>query len=179
MKDKKEREFFRIHVPGLIVRYNLLPRTEGRYFLPRRRRPGKPVVPEDSELQPEFELLIERLDRLETKIDYILHWLSKGSKEKMFEFEAEVANIGGGGLSFFSPVPLEEDTFLELCILSIVGDMPPILAIGKVCWQKASKDRSGKPSYNVGISFEDIYDEDHEVIMRMIFQAEIQQKRRG
>ncbi|SFM42849.1 PilZ domain-containing protein [Thermodesulforhabdus norvegica] len=178
MKGEKEREFFRIHIPGLIVKYNILPKTEGRYFLPRRHHHSKPLLPEDSELQSELEILFERLDRLETKIDYLLHWLGRGTGEKIFQFESEVTNIGGGGISFISPVPLEVNTFLELCILSIVGDMPPILAIGKVCWQKMSSDRSKEASYSIGVCFEDIYAEDQQTLMRMIFQAEIQQRKR-
>lgn len=178
--DEQERAFFRIHIPGLIVRYNILPECGKKFFLPRKCQQFIPSLPDGSDLQPVVRIVLEKLDRMEEKIDRLLLWLGGGREgDKVFQFESNIEDIGGGGLSFYTDVPLKKNTCLELCIVSCVGDMPPILAIGRVRWQKPETQSGSKTLlYNVGVAFEDMYDEDQKMLMRMIFQAERKQRRK-
>ncbi|HDL89537.1 MAG TPA: PilZ domain-containing protein [Thermodesulforhabdus norvegica] len=169
------RDYLRIHIPYLHVHYNILP-EDVTPVLPKRHKTGKLTADEEANLEPIYRVLLEKLENLETKVDYLLKWLGKAREDKPFDEKAEVINIGGGGLSFRTSRKIEEGTFIELCISSEVGEMVPIFAIGRVCWVEKNPENADRP-WTVGICFEDILEDDRQIIMRMIFDAERKQKR--
>ncbi len=163
MGSEDKRSYLRINIPHLKVRYNVLSKDKSA-VLPRRRAVYQLSPDEEADIDPVFKVILDKLENLEIKVDYLLKWLGREKGEKPFQHEADVIDIGGGGLSFKADEKLEEETMLELCITSEVGDTAPIFAIGRVCWTKDDN--------MVGICFEDIYEEDRQAIMRMIFHAE-------
>ncbi len=171
-----KRNYLRIHIPHLKVKYNILPDNQ-KAFLPRKKTAYQLSHDEEAELDPIFRVLLDKLESLELKVDYLLKWLGKDGRDKPFEHEAEIIDISGGGLSFHSEQPLKENTMLELCIMSDIGEMSPIFAIGRVCWSKAESNKDITKNI-VGICFEDMYEEDRQTIMRMIFHAERKLKKK-
>ncbi len=184
----ERREYLRIRVPGLIARYNVLDTDDALLFLPRRQQTYT-VSPEgEEELEPVFQLILEKLERLELKIDHLLQWVGRGEDRKAFQYTHPVVDISGGGISLWSDAPLEVGKLLEICILSEIGEMPPLFVIGRVCWIK--EEETGAPTLSshlllhpplvegarqqrfVGVEFEDIYEEDRQTIVRMVFHAE-------
>ncbi len=161
--NEDKRNYLRINIPHLKVKYNVLSKDKNA-VLPRKRACYQLSPEDEADIEPVFKVILDKLESLEIKVDYLLKWLGKKEGEKPFQYEADVVDISGGGLSCKAGEKLEEDTMLELCITSEVGDTAPIFAIGRVCWTKDDN--------LVGICFEDIYEEDRQVIMRMIFHAE-------
>jgi len=164
-------------VPGLRARYNVL-ETEALTTVPRlpRLKEAYTILPNgDEELEPIFQIMLEKLERIEMKLDYILRMMSRGVEQKLFQHDSIVIDISGGGLSFAHPENISTGNYLELCIYSTIGDMSPIFAVGKVC-RVEFKDK--EKCYLLGVEFSDIYEEDRQIIIRMVFDAERKLRRR-
>ncbi len=172
MVDDK-RQYLRIHIPGLIVKYNIIDTDENTLWLPRRHQIYT-MIPEGIEdLEPVFQVILDRLERIENKIDHLLQWVGRGFDHKIFQYEDPIVDISGGGISINTKTDLEVGMLLELCIMSKIGDLSPIFAIGRVC--RVVKEKNNNV---VGIEFEDIYEEDRQAIVRMVFHAERKLRRK-
>ncbi|MEJ5300859.1 MAG: PilZ domain-containing protein [Thermodesulforhabdaceae bacterium] len=172
----EKRSYLRMPIPGLKVKYNIVG-TEG-ILIPRLPRPrdAYTMLPENIEnIEPIFQLMFERLERIEMKLDYLLRMMSRGGQEKIFKYDSAVIDISGGGLSFTHCQGLSVGDVLELCIYSTAGEITPIFAVGKVCRVEYKDD--GKYCL-VGVEFSDIYEEDRQLIIRMIFDTERKSRRR-
>jgi len=177
MSSDEKRSYLRMVVPGLKVRYNVF-EAEAVIGMPRlpRLKEAYAILPNgDEDLEPIFQLMLERLERIEMKIDYLLRMMSRGVEEKLFQHESIVVDISGGGLSFTHRESISTGKYLELCIYSDVGDMSPIFAVGKVC-RVEFKDK--EKCYLLGVEFSDIYEEDRQTIIRMVFDIERKLRRR-
>lgn len=89
-------------------------------------------------------------------------------------------NLSGNGICFLSPKQYEPNTLLDLKIdlrgwqqhlrnISAIVDTAtltkPLTAIGEVIWSKELPDGGG---YEVGVSFKDIYEDDHHAFLKYI-----------
>jgi len=177
MNSDEKRSYLRMAVPGLKVRYNVF-ETEIFNAVPRLPRPKEAytLLPNGGEtLEPVFQLMLERLERIEMKLDYILRMMGRGVEERLFQYESMVQDISGGGLSFTHHESISTGKYLELCVYSAVGDMSPIFAVGKVC---RVEFKEKEKCYLLGVEFSDIYEEDRQTIIRMVFDVERKLRRR-
>ncbi len=88
-------------------------------------------------------------------------------------------DIGGGGICFFFPERVAEETTLSLKIdlkgwashkkphsrVMDIAAEEPLTAIGKVAWCRRSQNDNG---FDVGIEFVDIYEDDYKALLKYL-----------
>lgn len=175
---KEEREFLRVKVSGIKAYFNFLEEKEScSLFLSFAKR--KTVSPREGlgETSPFEESLLSSVQRLESKIDFLIRQLDRERYGVPYEFRADVIDIGGGGVNLLSPVPCTAESFLDICLFAECGNSPSIYTIGQVQWVREETGEGGSIQYRVGVEFVEIEEDDREALFRAIFDLDRRQKR--
>ena len=174
-----EREYLRVEVSGLKAYFNFLEENDSRsLFLHFTERKKVPYGEMEGEDDPFREFVISSLQRLEAKLDFLIRYLQREQFGKPYQFQADVFNIGGGGLNLRSTVSCPVGTLLDLCVFAEYGNLFSFNAIGKVQWVEQQVNKNGKTEHNLGVEFMEISEEDREALFRTIFDLDRKQKRR-
>jgi hypothetical protein len=176
---KVEREYLRIEVNGLKSYFNLLREQDSRslflHFPEKRTIPAADMEGNDVSYK---EFVLSSLQRLENKIDFLIRQLHREQFGKPYEFQADVSDIGGGGLNLSSKVSFPVGTLLDLCVFAEYGNSFSIYAIGKVQRVEKRPSKAEEVNYSIGVQFVEINEEDREALLRTIFKLDRKQKRR-
>ena len=174
-----EREYLRVEVSGLKAYFNFIKEKDSRsLFLQFAERKMVPSVEIEGEADPFREFVISSLQRLETKIDFLIRHLQREQFGQPYQFQADVFNIGGGGLNLSTTVLCSVGTLLDLCVFAEYGNAFSVYAIGKVQWVDKQRTETEEIKYNVGVEFVEINEDDREALFRTIFDLDRKQKRR-
>lgn len=173
------REFLRVEVPELRVHYNEIPENSSiPHFLGFVGKGEMSSGLEPEGCDPVQEMMLRMVRRVEFKLDRILGHLERDGYRPSYEFQGQVVDISGGGLSFATVNDHAVGAVLELCIFPQFGDPRPLFAIGKICWIEPSSSDVYPAASLVGVKFVEIEEEAREAIIRLVFQMERKRKQR-
>ena len=176
------REWLRMHIPRLRVHFGVIPRDASPLEVPGRIRrappPEAPPPPGDGEAAFRRAVL-EGLRRIEARVERLCGLMERDRDALTPRHHGEVVNIGGGGLAFLSPVPVQRGDLLDLAILSPWGDPRPVFAVGEVRWVREEPRGGGGEAFVVGAAFTDIAEEDRDAILRTVFDLDGLRAQRG
>ncbi len=169
----EERSYLRVQVAGLKVFFNCIEQGENNsLYVNFAERPSPFASDSLEERNPFQDFVAARLQRIETKLDFLIRQLQKQSYGKPYDFEATVRDISGGGFSMSTSVTCGIGTLLDLCLFPEHGNLPSFYALGKAQWIDKQEDQ-----LLVGVEFVAISEEDREMLLRTIFQLDRRQKR--
>jgi hypothetical protein len=173
----EKRDYLRVAVSGLKTYFNLLAEKESSslYFnFARSSTPAGEATDQANQLQ---QFILSTLQRLESKIDYIIRDLQRNAFGKPYKFQADVANLGGGGLNLITDAPCSIGVLMDLCIVPEFGNAPSLYAIGRVQWMEQLEHETDTGRCKVGVEFVEINEEDREALFRTVFDLDRKQKR--
>lgn len=169
----EERSYLRVRVTGLKVFFNCIEQGKNNSLYVNFAETPSPFASDSLEERSPFQdFVTARLQRIETKLDFLIRQLQKERYGKPYDFEATVLDISGGGFSMSTSVTCGIGTLLDLCLFPEHGSLPSLYALGKA----RSIDKQGD-RHLVGVQFVAISEEDREMLLRTIFQLERRQKR--
>jgi len=166
-------------VSGLKAWFNFLEEQDSRslflHFAEKRVVPASEIEGDESSFK---DFVISSLQRLENRIDFLIRHLQRAQFGKPYEFQSDVLDIGGGGLSLSSTARCPTGALLDLCVVAEYGNSFSLYAIGKVQRVDEQVTETGEVRYDVGVQFIEINEEDRESLLRTIFDLDRKQKRR-
>ncbi len=182
-KRMAEREYLRIKINGLGIYYNILPDQESApVMVGLGERESFSATSSDSirlsiDEENAFQKLVLRyLDRLEAKLDELLHTAARDRIGKSYQFSGDVVDIGGGGISFKTVEPLPVGVLLDFCLAARYGNPRPVFAVGDIAWIEDLPEENGENRYLLGVQFSQINEDDRKAIVRLVFQTERKQR---
>jgi hypothetical protein len=124
--------------------------------------------------------ILQRLDRLERKVQRIAATVGAVDEADGEWVMGETANLSGGGLAVRAPSAPTEGTHIEID-LSLPGDPPAqIRAVGRVVYALHPNGVNVPLGlHQLGIAFTAIHDADRELIVRYTFRLQRAQLREG
>jgi hypothetical protein len=178
MERVDERDYFRARLPGIAVMYNIIPAEAGvprsLALFTRTSPPGS--TPGFNDDDPFQRHVVTVLARLTAKLDRLIGYYERNQGGSGYAFTSEALNVSGGGVSLSGSFRHPADTLLDLCLLCQYGVPHAIFALGRVRWVRELVSDSREFRYVSGVEFVEIGEDDRELIVRMVFHAERQQR---
>jgi len=179
----EQREFFRIDDTA-IVQFRTVSETEYQQLASATND-----VPDKLTLKAKFDCLSRQLQplhrtissrhpdvakylsMLDTKLNMLTEQLIKDELDEVAN-SPQVVNIGAGGMSFSSDMPVMAGSLLELRLV-LLPEMTGILTYANVisCVRSSSNDATGN-EYQVAVQFERMKDEVRDIISRHVLTRE-------
>ena len=172
MEKVDERDYSRAQLPGIKVMYNVIPdaaRVPRSVASLRETREPPPELDRDNPFQ---HYVVAVLQQLSTKLDRLIGYHERSQSGGGYSYTSEALNISGGGISLSGSFRHPTGALLDLCLLHQYGVPHAVFAIGRVCWVRELVAAGREFCYVSGVEFVDIGEDDREMIVRMVFEAE-------